>query len=67
MKIRIKTLIKLNQFIWAFSVLFCLCNLMISNPLDSTFIANVIQAISIDIFNSVSGGEPSDITNFVNF
>ncbi len=64
---QLRIAIKIHQYIWVFSVLFCLCNLIISNPLQSNFIATLIELINIDILQNISGGEPSDITNFVNF
>ena len=63
----LKNIIQINQAIWVFSVLFCACTLVVNNPFNSSFIASFLEVINLDFFNHLKGGQPTDVTNFVNF
>ena len=63
----IKNILQIHQAFWIFSVLFCACTLVINNPFNSSFIANFLQLIDVDFLEGIKGGQPTDVTNYVNF
>ncbi len=63
----IKRILQAHKVFWAISVLVCFANVMQSNPFPLEVIANLVQLLDFNLLDSLKGGGPTDVINFVNF